>query len=199
MDFKDFPLADVGTSIQLVGGIWASEKEAHLFYFPEYGSAYEQLHAMGISKEDWKALLRQSDLLETEVLSKCEDGKLYKAVVRKCQRNIDQVVSWNVFGRDNFSCRYCGRSHDDNGNRVPLTVDHLILWEDGGPSTEANLVSSCKKCNKTRGNTQYADWLNHGYYRRVAEKLTQSQRQINLDVAATLGDIELVINVRKKR
>ena len=193
MDFKDFPLADVGNSIQLVGGIWASEKEAHLFYFPEYGSTYEEIHGMGISKEDWKALLRQSDLLEAEVLSKCEDGKLYKAVVRKCQRNIDQQVSWNVFRRDGYACRYCAR------DTVPLTVDHLVLWEEGGPSTEANLVASCKKCNKTRGNVQYADWLNHGYYRRVAENLTQAQRQINLDVATTLGDIELVINVRKKR
>jgi hypothetical protein len=193
MDFKDFPLADVGTSIQLVGGIWASEKEAHLFYFPEYGSAYEQLHAMGISKDDWKALLRQSDLLETEVLSKCEDGKLYKAVVRKCQRNIDQQVSWNVFRRDSYTCRYCGR------NDVPLTVDHLVLWENGGPSTEANLVSACKKCNKTRGSVEYADWLNHNYYKRVSENLSLRTKQINAAVLATLKDIEPVINIRKKR
>lgn len=193
MNFKDFPLAEVGTSIQLVGGIWASEKEAHLFYFPEYGSAYEQLHAMGISKDDWKALLRQSDLLETEVLSKCEDGKLYKAVVRKCQRNIDQQVSWNVFRRDEYACRYCGR------NDVPLTVDHLVLWENGGPSTEANLVSACKKCNKTRGNVEYADWLNHHYYVRVRENLSTEQRQANQDVAYTLKDVEPVINIRKKR
>jgi len=124
---------------------------------------------------------------------------LYKAVVRKCQRNIDQVVSWNVFGRDNFACRYCGRSHDDNGNRVPLTVDHLVLWENGGPSTESNLASSCKKCNKTRGNTEYADWLNHHYYKRVAENLTQAQRQANIDLLSTLANIELVINIRTKR
>jgi hypothetical protein len=193
MDFKDFPLADVGTSIQLVGGIWASEKEAHLFYFPEYGSTYEEIHAMGISKDDWKALLRQSDLLETEVLSKCEDGKLYKAVVRKCQRNIDQQISWNVFRRDSYACRYCGR---DN---VPLTVDHLVLWEDGGPSTEANLVSACKKCNKTRGNTKYGDWLNSRYYRKVSKDLTADQKQANDSITATLDIIELVINVRKKR
>jgi len=192
MDFKDFPLADVGTSIQLVGGIWAGNGVTYLFQFPEYGHEYDT-QVIEMSKDDWKALLRQSDLLETEVLSKCEDGKLYKAVVRKCQRNIDQQVSWNVFKRDGYACRYCGR--DD----VPLTVDHLVLWEKGGPSTEANLVSSCKKCNKTRGNTEYADWLNHQYYARVRENLSTEQRQINQDVAYTLNSIELVINIRTKR
>jgi len=192
MDFKDFPLADVGTSIQLVGGIWAGNGVTYLFQFPEYGHEYDT-QVIEMSKDDWKALLRQSDLLETEVLSKCEDGKLYKAVARKCQRNIDQQVSWNVFKRDGYACRYCGR--DD----VPLTVDHLVLWEKGGPSTEANLVSSCKKCNKTRGNTEYADWLNHNYYARVRENLSLAQRQANQDVAYTLKDIELVINIRTKR
>jgi hypothetical protein len=193
MDFKDFPLADVGTSIQLVGGIWAGDGKAYLFQFPEHGVDPINPQAIHMSKDDWKALLRQSDLLETEVLSKCEDGKLYKAVVRKCQRNIDQQVSWNVFRRDGYACRYCGR--DD----IPLTVDHLVLWENGGPSTEANLVSSCKKCNKTRGSVEYADWLNHHYYVRVRENLSTEQRQANQDVAYTLKDIEPVINIRKKR
>jgi len=193
MDFKDFPLSTVGHSVQLVGGIWAGDGKSYLLHFPEYGSEFDS-EVVSITKEEWKELLRQSDLLETEVLSKCEDGKLYKAVVRKCQRNIDQQVSWNVFRRDGYACRYCAR------NDVPLTVDHLVLWEEGGPSTEANLVAACKKCNKTRGNTQYADWLNSGYYQRVAEKsLSQAQRQANQDVAYTLDGIERIINVRSKR
>jgi hypothetical protein len=193
MDFKDFPLADVGTSIQLVGGIWAGNGKAYLFQFPEHGVDPINPQVIHMSKDDWKALLRQSDLLETEVLSKCEDGKLYKAVVRKCQRNIDQQVSWNVFRRDGYSCRYCGR------DTVPLTVDHLVLWEDGGPSTEANLVAACKKCNKTRGNMKYADWLRSPQYRKVADKTTQSRRQLNADVLLTLDSIEPVINIRSKR
>lgn len=192
MDFKDFPLASVGNSIQLVGGIWAGEGVTYLFHFPEYGHEYDT-QVVPMTKDDWKELLRQSDLMETEVISKCEDGNLYKAVVRKCQRNIDQQVSWNVFKRDGYSCRYCGR------DSVPLTVDHLVLWEDGGPSTEANLVAACKKCNKARGNTKYADWLNHGHYTRVRNNLSTAQRQANQDVAYTLDSIELVINIRSKR
>ena len=193
MDFKDFPLADVGTSIQLVGGIWAGDGKAYLFHFPEYGQEFADIGIVPMTKEDWKALLRQSDLLETEVLSKCEDGKLYKAVVRKCQRNIDQQVSWNVFRRDEYACRYCGR------NDVPLTVDHLVLWEKGGPSNESNLFSACKKCNKTRGNTEYADWLEHPHYLRVSKNLTEDQRLINRNTTHSLSSVELVINIRKKR
>ena len=192
MDFKDFPLSSVGTSIQLVGGIWAGEGVTYLFQFPEYGHEYDT-QVIEMSKDEWKALLRQSDLLETEVLSKCQDGKLYKAVVRKCQRNIDQQVSWNVFKRDQYSCRYCGR---DN---VPLTVDHLVLWEDGGPSTEENLVAACKKCNKTRGNMGYTDWIVYKYYMRVSENLSIQQRKANTDLISTLLGIERVINVRSKR
>lgn len=192
--FKDIDLSRIGHDTLLIGGVWANADEGYVMYFPEYGIPEGRtMFAIAATDADWKKFLRQSDVVETEVLSKMENGKLYKAVVRKCQRSIDQQVSWNVFRRDGYACRYCGR------DRIPLTVDHLILWEDGGPSIEANLVAACKQCNKTRGNTQYADWLNHQRYLKVAESLTAEQRQANLDVAATLDGIELVIKVRKNR
>ncbi len=195
MEFKNFPLTSVGNTVGLVGGVWSEEGKVYLCLFPEYNGDHDHdaPEYVEMNGDDWARLLKQSDLLETEVLSKCEDGKLYKAIARKCQRNIDQQVSWNVFRRDSYACRYCGR---DN---VPLTVDHLVLWENGGPSTEANLVSACKKCNKTRGNTEYADWLVHSYYLRVAEKLSMKQREANTDLISTLFSIEPVINIRKKR
>ena len=193
-DFKDIKLNRIGHDTTLIGAIWANEDEGYIMYLPEFGIPKgKTLFAVEATNEDWKKLLRQSDLVETEVLAKTEDGKLYKAIVRKCQRTIDQQVSWNVFRRDGYACRYCGN------DRIPLTVDHLILWEEGGPQIEENLVAACKKCNKTRSNTAYADWLNHRYYRKVAENLTQEQRQANLDLVVTLGGIDLVIAVRKKR
>ena len=191
MDFKDFPLADVGTSIQLVGGIWAGNGVTYLFQFPEYGHEYDT-QVIHMSKDDWKALLRQSDLLETEVLSKCEDGKLYKAVVRKCQRNIDQQVSWNVFRRANYKCEYCG------ADSKPLTVDHAILWEHGGASVEGNLVCSCRKCNKTRGSILYDNWLNHEYYLRVSSSISNEQMEINQKRSHLIKSIELVFHKRKR-
>jgi len=201
MEFKDFPLSSVGNTVGLVGGVWAEEGQVYLCLFPEYDGSHDHdpPEYVEMRGDAWERLLKQSDQVETEVLSKSKDGKIYKAVIRKCTRNISQIVSWNVFSRDGFACRYCSRTHDDNGNRVPLTVDHLVLWEEGGPSTEANLVSACKKCNKTRGNTSYADWLNHPRYQAKAEALTQEQRQANLDLVATLDGIELNVHVRSKR
>ena len=150
--FHDFDLKSVGTETLLVGGIWAGNGEVYLCAFPDTRPDDSDVVAvLDMDGDDWKALLRQSDLVEKEVLSKDQTGTFYKAVARKCQRNIEQGISWNVYRRDGYKCRYCGN------DKVPLTVDHLVLWEDGGPSIEDNLVACCRKCNKIRGDLKYAD------------------------------------------
>lgn len=195
MKFADFPLKEVGHSIQLIGGVWEGNDYLYMFIIPEYTEDDVDI-VMGdvveANLDDWKELLRQGDLMETEVLSKCQEGKLYKAVIRKCQRLIDQQVTWNVYRRDKYTCRYCGR------NNVPLTVDHLVLWEDGGPSIEDNLVAACKKCNKTRGNTPYEEWLKSPYYKRVSKHLPLDVRENNHALTWTLGNIDRVVKVRNR-
>lgn len=192
MKFTDFDLKSVGHEVQLVGGIWAGRGCAYLCYFTEFGQEFEP-EVVEMSQDDWKALMRQSDLVETEVLAKAENGELVKAIVRKCQRVIEQGVSWAVFRRAQFRCEYCGR--DD----VPLTVDHLVLWEDGGPSnTTDNLLAVCRRCNKTRGRTQYADWLRHPYYLDVSKRLTPEKRAQNEALVATLDAIPRVAHVRSR-
>ncbi len=144
--------------------------------------------------EDWRRFIRQTDLLETEVLSKTEHGKLAKTILRKSQRVIENRVSWEVYKRDGYRCRYCGR------DGVPLTVDHLICWEQGGPSNNpGNLASSCRKCNKVRGNIPYEEWLNHEYYLKVSKNLTQEVRDLNLRTVDKLAEIPHLNVTRKKR
>lgn len=184
MDFKDFPLMKLGNGLGLIGCIYADADTSYAMVFPEYQGDSPPGEDVSMTKEDWEALIRQSDLIEAEVLAKAKDGKLYKAIIRKSARQISQQVSWNVFRRDGYACRYC-----DN-DKVPLTVDHLVLWEEGGPSIEANLLTACKKCNKTRGNTQYAKWLRHSYYKRVSKALSSAQFQANEAVVSTLDKIE---------
>ena len=191
MKFSEFDLKNVGHEVQLVGGIWAGCGRAFLCYFPEYGAEFKPV-ALEMNGDDWKALLRQSDLVETEVLAKAQDGSIVKAVIRKCERNIEQGVQWAVFRRDGYACRYCGRSD------VPLTVDHLVLWEDGGPSVESNLVAADKRCNKTRGRLSYASWLAHPYYQRVSQALTESQREVNRRLLETLAAIPRMTHVRSR-
>ena len=191
MKFSDFDLRSVGHEVQLVGGIWAGAGEAYLCYFPDYGQEYEPT-AVEMNGDDWKALLRQSDLVETEVLAKAQDGSIVKAVIRKCERNIEQGVQWSVFKRDSYSCRYCGR------NDVPLTVDHLVLYEDGGPSVPENLLAVCRKDNKRRGRMPYAQWLESAHYREVSKNLTPEQREHNRALVATLDAIPRMTHVRSR-
>lgn len=136
-----------GNELEISGMYLANGKEGELILFPEASEV--QFSVMQPTHEQWKELLHQLDTLGVKGLN--------KIVLRKSQRNIEQTISWNVFRRDNYTCQYCGK------NDVPLTVDHIILWENMGASIEANLISACKKCNKTRGNMEFPEWLKSKY------------------------------------
>lgn len=196
MRLDEVNLLEFGHTIQMVGGVYAGKGKLYLTLFPDElgevspGATFRQgdgdvdeVVTLDMNLDDWTRFLQQTDLLETEILTKATDGKLAKAIVRKSQRQISQGVSWAVYKRDGYKCRYC--AVDD----VPLTVDHLVLWEEQGPSVPANLVSSCRKCNKTRGNAQYAAWLEHPYYKRVSRNLDAATRQANLALVGTLDAI----------
>ena len=190
-NLKDINLLDIGNKYQLAGAIWAGPDDSLVCMFPNEDINLPQ-ETLVMTQEEWQTFLKQTNLLETEVLAKSSDGTLAKIILRKSQRQIDQAVSWRVWKRDSYKCRYCG------ANDMPLTVDHLITWESGGPSTEVNLLSSCKKCNKVRGNMSYADWLKHPRYRQVSANLDLSTRAANEAVLATLGSIPLMLHVKSR-
>ena len=48
-----------------------------------------------------------------------------------------------------------------------MTVDHIVLWSEGGQSVPDNLITSCAKCNHTRGKMPYNDWLSSAYYKKI--------------------------------
>lgn len=204
MRLGDFDIHTVGNTLQLVGAIYAErtpsgdDDQVYLVPFPDevdVNSAIgdKRLDILDMDHEDWKLFLRQSDILETEVIQKAASGELTKAILRKSQRQIDQSVSWKVWKRDKYSCRYCGK---DN---VPLTVDHLVRWEEQGPSIEENLLSSCRKCNRTRGNMSYADWLKDTYYTDyVSDGLDEATKQANLDLLPTLDKIPRLVHKRSR-
>ena len=50
-----------------------------------------------------------------------------------------------IFTRDGYTCRYCGKS---DYNRDWLVLEHVIP---DGPSTDENLVTACRPCNKIKG------------------------------------------------
>jgi hypothetical protein len=181
-----------GHTIQMAGAIYSGEGKTYLVYFPEDGQDTYPLESIALSHEGWKDLIHQTDVLETEILQKAADGALVKVIARKGTRQIEQGVSWNVYRRDKYRCRYCAK------DTVPLTVDHLVLWEEGGPSIEANLVAACRKCNKIRGNTQYEDWLKSSYYLDVSTKLPMAAILANESLIQTLAKIPRRIQQRAR-
>jgi hypothetical protein len=50
-----------------------------------------------------------------------------------------------VMERDDYACRYCGRTTAD---KVRLVLEHVL---NGGPTTEENLVTACQSCNTRKG------------------------------------------------
>lgn len=196
MRLSEIDVLSIGNTVQLAGAVYVGDGAMLLAMFPEdagevsRGAAFQSqsaqeipVHVLNMTTEDWQVFLRQTDVMETEVLARAADGSLVKAVMRKSQRQIDQSVSWQVFRRDGYRCRYCGK--DD----VPLTVDHVVLWEDGGPSVPENLVSACRKCNRTRGNTPYAEWLRGRYYVGLSGPRGPDLSSRNEDVLPTIPDI----------
>jgi len=178
-------LLDLGNTIQVSGVIYADDEVVYLCMMPEEPIGDRVLRVLDLSQEDWKKIIRQTDLIETEVLENAPDGKLAKIIVRKSTRQIEQGISWAVFRRDGFKCRYCGA--DD----VPLTVDHVIPWEAGGPSTEENLVAACRRCNKTKGKLTLPEWFQHRRYREMSQKLAPVVRNRNEELLNSLGSIPL--------
>lgn len=174
-------LKEVGHTIQLAGVVYNSDKEKKSYFLvlPE-DTIYKNPEIVYMTNDEWVEFFWQSDTLETDIMA--PQGKI---IVRKTQRQISQNISWEVFRRDEYTCRYCGK------NDVPLTVDHVILWEDGGPSIKENLVTSCKKCNRTRGNMKYREWLESPEYAKLSRKALVKHVEMNYDLLGVLKAIPI--------
>jgi hypothetical protein len=71
------------------------------------------------------------------------------AVMRaaKVRKSVELAVGirFDVFQRDGFRCRYCGRSPKEG---VFLEADHVIPRSAGGSDDMSNLVTACWDCNR---------------------------------------------------
>lgn len=182
---SDLNIYDIGNSIGIAGVIYADASNAYLC--PLVGVDLPEMSILKMDVEEWTTFLRQTDIQEVEVMT--PEGK---AILRKSNRMIDANVSWKVFRRAGYKCEYCGTED------APLTVDHLVLWENGGPSTEDNLASSCRRCNKQRANKSYAEWMESEYYQRVCTGLSLQKRVENTSRLQTLHLIKRVKHVRSR-
>ena len=63
------------------------------------------------------------------------------------RKPISKRLRFEIFSRDGFTCRYCGRQSDT----VALHVDHVLPVCQGGENNPENLVTSCADCNLGKG------------------------------------------------
>jgi hypothetical protein len=184
ISMKDFDLRSIGTELEITGVLYGDV----LIMLPE--QEFVKLGVLVPTLEDWQKIIRQSDLKEVEGMDKGQ-----KIILRKSTRQIEQKVSWEVFRRDNYTCRYCGA--DDR----PLTVDHVVVWEEMGPSVPMNLISSCKKCNNKRGTMRYEEWLGSPYYLSNITNLPVDVIAENVRVTADIPYIKthLLRTVKRSR
>lgn len=195
---KKLKLSDIllrlGHEYQIGGVIFTGRDGKFFAMLPEEDEVdAAKLDHLDLDPAGWQRLMQQLDHLEVEVTAREADGTLSKAILRKSQRQIEQGISWEVYRRDGYACRYCGK------DGVPLTVDHLVCYEVGGPSTVENLIAACRRCNKTRGQLPYADWLRHPYYQKVSGALSPAQQQANEALAATLDKIQKLNYIKSRR
>lgn len=182
--FDKIPIHSWGNNITIKGIIMEGvDNEDYLVQLP-MEKMNGNIISITPSLEEWYTLQDQLD--------KCNIVGEEGIILRKGQRLIDQKIAWEVYRRDKYKCRYCGI---DN---VPLTVDHIITWESGGASHASNLLTSCKKCNKKRGNLDYGSWLQHSYYLGKSGFLTETVRQMNEDIVKVLGSLPRLAKPRSR-
>lgn len=71
------------------------------------------------------------------------------------RKAISKKLRFEIFKRDCFKCRYCGRSPLDH--QVVLALDHVVPHSEGGPADLVNLVTSCEDCNSGKSDRRLSD------------------------------------------
>lgn len=191
---KDINILQIGNEFQISGLLFSGQGQSFALSLPhKHDDINEPISQLKLDQQGLLDFLRQMDLLEVEMFQNDGSG-FVKQIVRKTQRQIDNIMQWQVFDRDNYTCRYCGRKG------IPMSVDHIILWEEGGPSIADNMLTACKSCNRDRGSIFYEDWIKSKMYESKSKNLTQQQKNANIMVVLDLPRLQSlkVNNIRSR-
>jgi len=116
-----------------------------------------------LKQEGWRIDVRGDGYL---MLTSCEKGKQ-----RGERRPVSEKERYEVFARDGFRCRACGRGAS---NGVKLTVDHVVPVDWGGKSEISNYASLCAECN--RGKKAWTDGMPGQVMKDILAKPTVESR-----------------------
>jgi hypothetical protein len=82
---------------------------------------------------------------EYSIFSELSSGK--KAKTKSLRTGLNPKSRWQVFARDSFTCRYCGKRPPD----IILEADHKTSVAQGGKDELENLITACLECNRGKG------------------------------------------------
>ena len=93
-----------------------------------------------------------------------------------------------IYLRDGVACVYCGTGVEEGGR---LSLDHLVPYSRGGKNAATNLVTSCIRCNSSRGTRSVrafckgvAAYLNHEIEGVEIERAVRASARRKIDMGA---------------
>lgn len=105
----------------------------------------ERLRAIGWSQEGAEFLIQHSDDSGIARFFKRLGHPVPAKRPERKKETIPYALRWQVWERDNFTCKHCGTRRD-------LSVDHIIPESCGGTLDLDNLQTLCRPCNSRKGN-----------------------------------------------
>jgi hypothetical protein len=116
-------------------------------YPRRFGSYRKALEAFVSSFQNEAANQKQIP----EQVSLANQNKLPSLIIHKTSRTISWRLRFLVMRRDDFKCRFDGKSPATHTGTI-LEVDHIIPWAEGGETVMENLQTLCQQCNGGKSN-----------------------------------------------
>lgn len=115
-------------------------------YFPVYSFQYVSAGGNSSSRCDIKLDIKN---LDSFVIYLSELVKFRKSIAGQ-RALMTSALREKIKIRDNFSCKICGLSTEQEKNLL-LEIDHITPLSKGGVTSEGNLQTLCWRCNRTKG------------------------------------------------
>jgi len=90
------------------------------------------------------------------------------------RKTITKKLRFQIFERDSFTCKYCGKGMPD----VILEVDHILPVSKGGDNDPLNLVTSCRDCNRGKSDKKLGDVSELKLQREQLEDIQEKRNQL---------------------
>jgi len=99
---------------------------------------------------------------------------------------------FEIFKRDDFTCRYCGGKSPD----VVLELDHVVAVAAGGSNDPMNMVTSCHECNSGKSDKPLTSVMTGEDPHDMAIELLERRRQLcEYEAARNAFERKVAVNV----